>query len=214
LLLNAGDEENKHMPGETNPEDRELVLRLQAGDLEALGLLYDRFSTHIFRTALALTADEDLAQDVLQECLLRVHQYAHSLDPNLPLAPWLYRVAVNCSHTLTRKRKRTMSLTEAIFDRLFAPSHDGPEHRAESKELSDYIYTAIQKLPEKQRVVVVLYYVNGLSVKEIAGIVNCNVATVKTRLFHARARLRQVMDGKLYQVDEALSLQESYLSLA
>jgi len=182
------------MSVETMPDDKELIARLKAGDLDALGLLYDQYGTQIYRTALALTADEAAAEDVMQECLLRVFQYAHSLDSNLPLAPWLYRVTVNCSHTLSRKKRRFLSLTEVLMETLLAPVQDGPENRAEIHDTEQRIHDAIQSLPLKQRAVVVLYYVNGLSVKEIASVVDCNVATVKTRLFHARIRLREVLD--------------------
>lgn len=174
--------------------DGDLVRMLQAGDLEALAALYDRYSPQIYRTALALTYDSAAAEDVMQECFLRVQQYAHRINPDLPLAPWLYRVAVNCSHTWSRKYRRLMHFSESLIDLVLAPPRDHPERRAELSEIQRKVQKAIEDLPHKQRAVVVLYYFNGLSVKEIADIVDCSAATVKTRLFHARANLREVIE--------------------
>src|SRR5262245_764302 len=80
-------------------DDGRLVQRLQSGDLDALGQLYDRHRLPVFRTALAITHDQDAAEDILQEVFLRLHTYVHRVDTSLPLSPWLYRITVNLSYT-------------------------------------------------------------------------------------------------------------------
>jgi RNA polymerase sigma-70 factor (ECF subfamily) len=172
-------------------EDRELIRQLQQGNLEALGELYDRFRLQIYRTALAITHDTAAAEDILQECFLRMHHYAHRIDSNLPLAPWLYRVTVNLSYTWSKKNRRYFTSLETFIDRLVSPSRQAPESTAERTELREKIQQAIDALPFSQRVVVVLHYLNGMGLKEVADVLDCPVGTVKSRLFHARNTLRE-----------------------
>jgi RNA polymerase sigma-70 factor (ECF subfamily) len=185
-------------------EDRVLVVNLQSGDLEALGELYDRYRIQIFRTALAITRDASAADDILQECFLRVHHYADRINPDLPLAPWLYRVTVNLSYTWSKRNKHYWAPLEAFIDRLISPARHAPEASAERAELRDKINNAIDALPFSQRVVVVLHYMNGLDLKEIAEILECPIGTVKSRLFHARAALRERLGAESAMISDAV----------
>ena len=170
--------------------DAELVTRLQAGDLEALGHLFDRYYAQIFRTAVAITHDDAVAEDITQDCFLRLHRYANRIDTRLPLAPWLYRVTVNLSYTwITRHKKRRVSL-EAVVDYLMSPPRTTPDHAVEVSGLQAEVRQAISALNFNQRVVVVLHYLNGLSLEDIADILECPVGTVKSRLYYARENLR------------------------
>jgi RNA polymerase sigma-70 factor, ECF subfamily len=175
-----------------NPEitDAELVRRLQTGDLNALGGLFDRYYRQIFRTAVAITHDETVAEDITQDCFLRLHRYAHRIDTNLPLAPWLYRVTVNLSYTwISRHQKRRVSL-ETVVDYLMSPARSTPDYAAEVAGMQQEVRQAIASLNFNQRVVVVLHYLNGLSLEDIAQILDCPVGTVKSRLYYARENLR------------------------
>ncbi len=87
-------------------DDGQLVVQLQAGDLESLGALYERHKTRVYRTALAITHDPSAAEDILQDCFLRIYKYAHRIDSSLPLEPWLYRVTVNLAYSWETGRKR------------------------------------------------------------------------------------------------------------
>jgi RNA polymerase sigma-70 factor (ECF subfamily) len=185
-------------------EDRVLVVSLQSGDLEALGELYDRYRMQIFRTALAITRDTAAADDILQECFLRVHHYADRINPDLPLAPWLYRVTVNLSYTWSKRNKHYWAPLETFIDRLISPARHAPEASAERSELRDKIQVAIDALPFSQRVVVVLHYMNGLDLKEIADVLECPIGTVKSRLFHARAALRERLGPESAMISDAV----------
>ncbi|HEC23143.1 MAG TPA: RNA polymerase sigma factor [Chloroflexi bacterium] len=171
--------------------DQKLIRRLQAGDVEALGDLYDRYRHQIYRTALAITHDPNAADDILQECFLRVYRYANRIDPALPLAPWLYRVTVNLSYTWTKRNRRNAVSLDGVIDYLTSAPSAAPEPSAEQAELLQKIQEAIDALPFEQRAVIVLHYLNGLSVKEIAEVLECPVGTVKSRLHHARRKLRK-----------------------
>jgi RNA polymerase sigma-70 factor (ECF subfamily) len=177
--------------------DAELIVLLRTNDLEALGVLFDRYYTQIYRTALAITHDSTVAEDIAQDCFLRLHRYANRIDTNLPLAPWLYRVTVNLSYTwASRHKKRRVSL-EAVVDYLMSPARNAPDQLAERANVQDEIRMAIRELNFNQRVVVVLHYLNGLSLEDIAETLDCPVGTVKSRLYYARENLRHRL-GSVY----------------
>ncbi len=170
--------------------DAALIERLRTGDLGALGLLFDRYYYQVFRTAAAITRDDDVAKDLTQDCFLKLLQYANNIDTSLPLAPWLYRVTVNLSYTwISRRQKRRISL-ETLVDRLMSPAWYAPDVQAEIGETQRAIRRAIGELPFNQRVVIVLHYLCGLNLDEIGEILGCPVGTVKSRLYYARENLR------------------------
>lgn len=171
--------------------DAALIEQLRNDDLSALGILFDRYYPQIYRTAYAITRDSAVAEDLAQDCFLKLHQYAHRIDTTLPLAPWLYRVTVNLSYTwIARRQKRRVSL-EALVDQLMSPPWLAPDHLAEQGETQTRVRQAVGDLPFNQRVVVVLHYLSGLSLEEIADILSCPVGTVKSRLYYARENLRR-----------------------
>jgi len=177
------------MPIDTN--DAQLVTELQSGNLDALGVLYERHKTTVYRTALAITHDPTAAEDILQDCFLRLHKYAHSVDSSLPLRPWLYRVTTNLAYNWERRRKRWQTPLDGVLDWLVSPTYSSPERRAEISDIRNKVLDAIHSLDTNQRIVIVLFYLNSLNVKEIALILNCPVGTVKSRLHYGRENVRR-----------------------
>ena len=119
--------------------------RLQQGDLKALGDLYDRHKTRTYQTALALTHDPAAAEDILQECFLRLHRYAHSIDPTRPFGPWLYRVTVNLSYTWVKKMKRWFFPIQHTMQLSSHPDNN-PDKQAERNEVQDDVIHALAKM--------------------------------------------------------------------
>jgi len=179
------------------PTDHELIDRLCSGDLAALGTLYDRYRLLVFHTALAITHDRQSAEDILQECFLKLNAYARRIDVNLPLEPWLYRVTVNQAYTWVTRRSRWLTSLESVIDRLVSPARASAEHQAEVSELQAVIQQAIDSLPPTQRITVILYYLNDLSLKEISYILDCPVGTVKSRLHYGREQLKRQLQPYL-----------------
>lgn len=172
--------------------DAELIRRLQSGSLDALGILYDRHRHLVFRTALAISGDEDAAADLLQDVFLRLHRFAGRIDCERPLEPWLYRMTTNLSYTWVKRRKRWLRPLEDVTDWLVGGGRkDMPSYEAEVEESWHQIRQAITSLPLLQRGVVVLYYVNDLSLQEISDILEIPVGTVKSRLHYGRQALKK-----------------------
>jgi RNA polymerase sigma-70 factor (ECF subfamily) len=178
---------------EIGPSDSELIDRLRQDDLDALGVLFERYRDRVFRTALVIVRDPAVAEDILQDCFLKVHANAQRIDTERPLAPWLYRVTVNLSYTWLSRGKNHRTSLEAVVDMLISPMKQAPDRLTEQTELRQNVRKAINDLSIDQRVVVVLYYLNALNLQDIAEILDLPIGTVKSRLFYARENLR----GKL-----------------
>lgn len=174
--------------------DRELVIQLQGGCLNALGELYDRHRHMVFRTALAVTGDPAAAADLLQDVFLRIHRFADRIDPDRPLEPWLYRTTINLTYTWLKRHKKLLRPLEDIAEWLSSGKKHSPSNISEKDEEWQDISKAISRLPLVQRTVVVLYYINDLSLQEISEILDIPVGTVKSRLYYGRQALREHLE--------------------
>ncbi len=175
--------------------DGELILRLQSGSLHALGELYDRHQHMVYRTALAVTGDEAAAADLLQDVFLRMHRFADRIDHNRPLEPWLYRATTNLTYTYVKRRKRWLQPLEDMAEWLTGGKKQSPSYLAEKDEEWQDIHQAITGLPLSQRMVVVLYYINDLSLQEISEVLDVPVGTVKSRLYYGRKALKTELES-------------------
>jgi RNA polymerase sigma-70 factor (ECF subfamily) len=176
-----------------NASDRELVLQLQAGRLDALGILYDRHRHMVYRTALAIAGEPEAAADLLQDVFLRPYRFAERIDVSRPLEPWLYRVTTNLSYTWVKRRRRWFSPLEDIAEWLASSKKQNPPYASERDEESQQIQQAVSNLPIQQRIVIVLYYINDLSLQEIAEILEIPEGTVKSRLHYGRQALKKTL---------------------
>ena len=174
--------------------DSKLILGLQNGNLETLGILYDRHRGLVFRTALAITGDAEAAADLLQEVFLRLHRFASHIDSGRPLEPWLYRMTTNLSYTWVKRHNRLLRPLEDVADWIMGSRKDTPAVRSEMNESWRQIQQAMSSLPLSHRGVVVLYYIDDLPIQEIAEILDIPVGTVKSRLHYSRQALRKSLD--------------------
>ncbi|MFC1878800.1 RNA polymerase sigma factor [Chloroflexota bacterium] len=171
--------------------DRELIIRLQKGDLDALGQLYKRYRHMVYRTAYAITGDDDIANDLLHDIFLRLHRFASRIDCDRPLKPWLYRMTANQCYTWMKRKHRGLSLLKEIAER-FLPGREqiNPQEWAEEKDNWRQVQQALFNLSLNQRIVVVMHYLNDLSIQEIAETLNVPEGTVKSRLHYGRRSLQ------------------------
>jgi RNA polymerase sigma-70 factor (ECF subfamily) len=175
--------------------DRELIIQLQEGNLSALGDLYDRHQHMVYRTALAVTGDVAAAVDLLQDVFLRMHRFADRIDSERPLEPWLYRTTTNLTYTWVKRHNRWLRPLEDMAEWLSGGKKHNPSHLAEKDEELEDIREAIARLPLMQRMVVVLYYINDLTLQEISEILDVPVGTVKSRLYYGRQVLKQNLES-------------------
>jgi RNA polymerase sigma-70 factor, ECF subfamily len=175
----------------TQTHDRELIQQLQAGSLEALGKLYDQHQRLVHRTALVITGDNEAASDLLQDVFLRLFRFAKNIDPSRPIEPWLYRMTTNLAYDWVKRQNRWPHSLEDLIDWLAMPGKNLPDDAAEKNDEWEQVQRAVSSLPLPQRVVIVLYYLNDLSLQEIADILEVPVGTVKSRLHYGRLALKR-----------------------
>ena len=183
----------------TTRDERQLVLRIQAGSREAFEELLDAYETRVYRLALRLTDSISDAEDVTQEIFLAVYKSLGNFRGNSALGTWIYRVAMN--HCLEFRRKRrldTLPLDEEIALVSQDWRHD-PVQSADKRELSAKVEAAINCLSPLHRDVIVLHELQGLTYQEVAAALDVPVGTVKSRLSNAFRRLRDLLGGYVHE---------------
>ncbi len=176
-------------PGGDLPEDAVLVERVLNGDVEAFGILVDRYQDTFATYATRMTGSVDDAIDIIQESMFRAYRALRHCKNPANFKGWLFRIVSNrCkTHLATRQRRRTERL-DCHGPRLAAPDNQGVELERHDERRA--IERALQELPVEQREAVVLRYIEGFSVREIAAAVGVSPSAVKMRLHRARAALR------------------------
>lgn len=170
--------------------DHDLVYAARDGEITAFDALFYRYRDGIFRLGLAITKDPSAAEEIVVDTFARAHRALARLEPDDSLRPWLYRVAVNLSYNRRPRKNVVLSSLDDAADEAIANEDGSPSHVAEQAELRRLVLGAVEQLGPKHRLVVVLHYLNGLNLTEIAQVVDCPVGTVKSRLHYALRRLR------------------------
>lgn len=178
------------LPGGDARSDRELVYAARDGDTLAFDSLFYRYRDGIFRLGLAITKDPSAAEEIAVDTFARAYRALARLEPDDSLRPWLYRVAVNLSYNRRPRKNVVFSSLEDAADETVANEEASPSTLAEQSELRRLILESVDSLGPKHRIVVVLHYLNGLNLAEIAEVVDCPIGTVKSRLHYALRRLR------------------------
>lgn len=180
--------------------DEELVLRLQRGDEWAFQLLVRRYRKKIYAIAFGIVLDAEESRDILQEVLLQVHRTIHRFRGDASLSTWLHRVTVNRCLNWKRRWARHFKwmhtpLDEGREDISDVPASDlpSPERRVVDLQTRRQVDKALRQLPEATRAVFVLREMEGLSYEEIADVTGIKLGTVRSRLFHARKRLKAIL---------------------
>lgn len=188
------------------PDDATLVHRARAGDLEAFDGLVRRHQERVYATVYNMTANHEDAADLTQETFIKAHNALRGFKGDCSFFTWLYRIAVNRTlNFLKQRRHRTpqFSLNDLDFNAEHAPeivalvSEQTPRRQLNLTELQEKLNAALMKLSEVHRMAVVLHDVQGLPHDEIAAIMDCNVGTVRSRLFYARQQLQAYLSDYL-----------------
>src|SRR5258706_1551939 len=168
-----------------------LVIAAQNGDLDAFGLIVQRFQGMAYTSAYAMLEDAQLAEDVAQEAFIEAYLNLPKLREPAAFPGWFRRIVFKQGDRVLRgKRLATVPLEPATsFD---LPVDDlNPIHLAENSEMQGFVRSAIEALPEHERIVTLLFYVDGYTLKDIGAFLEIPVTTVKKRLYDARKRLKE-----------------------
>jgi RNA polymerase sigma-70 factor, ECF subfamily len=171
-------------------EERELLVRVQAGDRGAFELLVRRNLPRARLLARRLMQDPDDADDLVQDAFLRALERIGTFDVSRSFQPWFTRLLVNLSRDL--HRKHNVRRTEA-HDPDRVPGGSRPDRQTERSELRSSLEQALEALPERQRLILTLFEIDGRSSDEIAGMLNVKPVTVRWHLHQAKQTLRAAL---------------------
>jgi len=186
-------------------EDLVLVQRAQQGDVAAYDELVRRYQERVYATVYHMTANHEDAADLAQETFIKGFQALKSFKGDSSFYTWVYRIAVNKTINFLKQRKNKSHLslndldlnTENDPDLVALVSDKTPRRDAGLSELQEKLNGAMLKLSPVHRLVVTLHDVQGLAHDEIANIMDCNIGTVRSRLFYARQQLQAYLSDYL-----------------
>lgn len=201
------------------PSDREidaaLLARAANGDSRAFRELVERHQRRAHSVAYGLVRNPEDAREVVQEAFIRVFRHRAEFAGQASFSTWLYRIVVNLSIDLLRKRSPGKAIefdesvdTEGAPDEL-VPRREGvdPFATLDRKRLIEAMHKALEQLPPYHRAVILLRELEGLSYEEMAATLDVSKGTIMSRLFHARRKMQKLLKEQLG--DEVPDVQES-----
>lgn len=180
---------------EDEATDEQIASLVQNGEKEKFEILILRYKTKLFRYGRKFIAREENIEDVIQDVFIKTYQSINSFDVSQKFSSWIYRIAHNMFVNALRKTSRG-PLYFFDFDTLMShPIYDDPvEKEKDYKEIKKMLDIGLAKLKENYREIIVLYYLEELSYKEISDILRIPVGTVGIRLKRAKDSLKKIYD--------------------
>jgi RNA polymerase sigma-70 factor (ECF subfamily) len=198
-----------HQPKDSSPVAADdnainvaLMLQTKAGDLDAFQQLVEKHQAAVIGTVAKMMGSANDAEDLAQQVFVRVWKSAHRYEPKAKFTTWLFTITRNLVFNESRKRYRKSEISmEAHEEAYHVTTEDDaairPDEATLQQELIEAIDAAIQKLPEKQRLAVILRRYEDMPYDEIGKVLNLSLPAVKSLLFRARADLRKHLQSYL-----------------
>jgi RNA polymerase sigma-70 factor (ECF subfamily) len=165
--------------------DEDLMLQVRDGAGEMLGVLFDRYQMPLFNFYSKLTGNRTLSEDLVQEVFLRILKYRQSYRPGTPFRSWIYQIARNARVDHFRKFPHQTALEPEMLPPVL------PRDSAQENQEAQLLQRALMRLPEEKREILLLCRFQELKYQEIAELLDCELATVKTRIHRALLELRK-----------------------
>lgn len=179
----------------SNEDEYALLQRLANNkDSKALDALYRIYHPRLAGFLRRMTQNEDTISELINEVMYSVWKYAHQFNNSSKVSTWIFTIAYREFCKALRKEKSRQNLINNVAEQKLIDDISEPTTEQSKLESNELILKALESLPEEQRMVIELRYFSGHSVKEISVIAACPQNTVKTRMFHARRKLRDVIE--------------------
>lgn len=180
------------LSGAPPPDEAELLRRIAIRDRAAFDVLYRAYFYRLSRFLEQITHRPYLNEEIINDTMVVVWRKAHTFNGTSRVSTWIFAIAWR---TALKALTRLGAATEITADETPAPAVDEPENAFVRREWHERIARALATLSVEHRAVVELTYYHGCAYREIAQIVGCPVDTVKTRMFHARRKLKELLGG-------------------
>lgn len=180
--------------------DAEIIKRCIDGDTEAFSVIVERYKKKVYGIAYGISNNCGYAEEISQEVFIRVFRSLSRFRGRSTFSTWLYRIAVNCSINYVRRlaRRREINLDDVSpgeSKRLLSAAGGSPDACLAREEFRSAFARALSGLKPKHRTVFTLHEVEGMPIKEIAEITGTRSGTVKSRLYYAREKMRDMLAG-------------------
>jgi RNA polymerase sigma-70 factor (ECF subfamily) len=174
-------------------DEHALIARCRSGDDIAFGELVDRYKNLVYGLVWRMVSDRSLTDDLAQEVFLKVHRGLPYFRGDARLSTWIYRIVANvCSEARSRRAPNVPLDSDSDRDR---PRREAGAHDAAFAELElrDRLAKAIDQLPDHYRMLIAAHYLEGVQYDALAESLNIPIGTVKTHLYRAKRRLRELL---------------------
>lgn len=180
--------------------DEELVEKVKKGDADVYEKIIQKYQSKVFGLIYNMTKNQNDIEDLAQEVFIKIYKNLGKFKGESSLYTWIYKITVNLCLDEMKKRKNVIYLDEKIevddgeVNRELPSEDKSQEKLYEEKELQEKLHNCINKLPEKQRVMIVLRDIKGFSYEEISKITDVKLGTVKSQINRARLKLKELLD--------------------
>lgn len=198
----------------TRLEEQRLIRSIKRGDQEAMRVLIDHHQQRLFAFVWRVVPNQQDAEDVCQEALLKAMAAIQSFDPTYRFSTWLFTIAYRLGLNTLRRRNKNVD-ADMDFNMFASTTEPEPSDCLESEEarhLKDTVWSAVDRLSVAQRMAITLFYRESHSCQEIATVMDVPVATIKSHLHRARARLQELLEPalandwqKIHMLSEAIA---------
>ena len=187
---------------ETNDRDVELMAMVRNGDIAAFESLVERHKRPVIGTVAKMLGNPSEAEDIAQQVFIRVWKSASRYEPQAKFTTWLFTITRNLVFNEVRRRQRKPTVSvdereESTHRTVEDVQGASPDEQMLQAELEDAVDRAIQSLPEKQRMAVILRRYEEMPYEEIAIVLSMSVPAVKSLLFRARTQLKELLQKYL-----------------
>jgi RNA polymerase sigma-70 factor (ECF subfamily) len=185
-----------HDSNHTNDSDEHIVSLVQGGDVDAFGVLVDRYEQKLLRYGRKFLARTEDIEDIVQDVFVSAFQNIQGFDPSLRVSPWLYRIAHNAFVNSLRKNGRTTFLLD--FD-AFISHHvyeDPAETERDIKDMRAMLEKGLDTLSSKYKEILILHYFEDMAYKDIADVLQVPVGTVSIRMKRAKEALKMELASR------------------
>jgi len=176
--------------------EKVLLSRLREGDRRAFQIIYQRHKIKMAAALFRLVKDPDLVEDLLQEVFVKLWEHRQRINPDLPVAGYLYRMAQNLVYDCFRKLSRDKKMQERIWAGINRWAGSAGEH-IEAREQQELIHAAINLLPPKRREVYILCKFEAKSYEEVSLLLNINMSTVNDHIYKANQFLKKYLSARI-----------------
>lgn len=184
-------------------EELQWIQEVLSGNKQSYAHIINKYKNLLYATVLRMTKNPQIAQDLVQESFIKVYHQLGKFDNKGSFSSWIYRVTINHCMDEFRKKSYQMKQTEITEERVADSIH--PEVILLKKEKSRQLERLIATLPEDERLIILLRYVNELSYEEISDLVEVPLSGVRNKLHRAKKKMRETVNregGYFYELSE------------